>query len=113
MYQFTEAIISIDPEIPDLHAQKQLFHSNISITGNQFELFDAQLLYAKSTEHLIFSDNTILRNHDFPPFHKNRFLFLLEKVADIRISKNRFDVPLVPEKEICVRNSDPDAIIVT
>ena len=113
MYQFTEAVISIYPEIPDLSAQKQFFHSNITITGNTFEIFDAQVLYAKSTEHLIFSDNTILHNHDFPPFHRNRFLFLLEKTADVRIVNNHFDVPFVPEKDICIRNGNPGAVTVS
>ena len=113
MYQFTEAVISIDPEIPDLNGQKQFFHSNITITGNVFEIFDAQVLYAKSTEHLIFSDNTILHNHDFPPFHRNRFLFLLEKTADVRIVNNHFDVPFVPEKDICIRNGNPGAVTVS
>ena len=113
MYQFTEAVISIDPEIPDLSAQKQFFHSNITITGNTFEIFDAQVLYAKSTEHLIFSDNTILHNHDFPPFHRNRYLFLLEKTADVRIVNNHFDVPFVPEKDICIRNGNPGAVTVS
>ena len=110
MYQFTEAVISIDPEIPDLSAQKQFFHSNITITGNIFEIFDAQVLYAKSTEHLTFSDNIIRHNHDFPPFHRNRYHFLLEKTADVRIVNNHFDVPFDQEKDVCIRNGSPDAV---
>lgn len=103
MYQFTEAVISIYPEIPDLSAQKKFLHSNILITENTFELFDAQILYVKSAEHVIFTKNTIRHNSDFPPFHRNRCHFLLEKVADVQIMNNDFDQPFVPEKDICIR----------
>lgn len=40
MFQFTNAIISIYPEIPNLQDQKKYFHSNIVIENNTFETFD-------------------------------------------------------------------------
>ena len=39
-YQFTNAIISIYPEIPNLEEQEKFFHSGIVIEGNTFETFD-------------------------------------------------------------------------
>lgn len=104
LYQFTEAVISIYPEIPDLSAQKEFLHSNILITENLFELFDAQILYAKSAKHIVFTENTIRHNHDFPAFHRNRHLFLLEKVADLQIMNNDFDRPFIPEQDICIKS---------
>lgn len=84
MYQFTNAVISIYPEIPDLEGQKQYFHGGkpgaITVTGNTFETFDFPILYAKSVDGLIFKDNRIIRNHEYPPFHRIRTRFLLEKV---------------------------------
>ena len=71
-YQFTEAVVSICPEIPDLAGQTRPFHRNIRICGNRFETFDRPLVYAKSVDGLIVKGNAVVRNRDFPPFHRNR-----------------------------------------
>jgi hypothetical protein len=51
-YQFTNAIISIYPEIPDLNGQKKYFHGGkkdaIKITDNLFDTFDIPVLYQLS-----------------------------------------------------------------
>ena len=90
MYQFTTAVISIYPEIPDLHNQTVYFHGGhpgaITITGNTFETFDMPVLYAKSVDGLVFKDNTVIVNNDYRPFHKNRNRFLLERTDNIEIS---------------------------
>ena len=90
MYQFTTAVISIYPEIPDLHKQTVYFHGGhpgaITITGNTFETFDIPVLYAKSVDGLVFKDNTVIVNNDYRPFHKNRNRFLLERTDNIEIS---------------------------
>lgn len=85
LFQFTNAVISIYPEIPDMAAQQQYFHSNVTITGNTFEIFDAPLLYARSTDGLIFLDNHIIINHDYQPFHWNRAPIWLEHVNNAKI----------------------------
>ncbi len=89
MFQFTNAIISIYPEIPNLAAQKKYFHGGtpgaILIEENVFETFDAPILYAKSVDGLTFRRNTILHNHDFPSFHWNQQPFLLERVQNAEI----------------------------
>ncbi len=87
-FQFTNAIISIYPEIPDLAGQKKSFHSNIRIERNEFDTFDRALLYAKSVNGLTFKRNKITFNHDFAPYHWNEHCFLLEHVKDFSISKN-------------------------
>ncbi len=88
-FQFTNAVISIYPEIPALAEQKAPFHGGkkraIRIENNEFDTFDAPILYAKSVRGLLFRRNTIRTNTDFPPLHWNRHRFLLEHVQDVEI----------------------------
>lgn len=88
-FQFTNAIISIYPEIPDLEGQKLFFHSgkegSILIEANEFDTFDAPILYAKSVDGLIFRNNIIKYNNEYKPLHWNRSRFWLEKVNRVRI----------------------------
>lgn len=94
MFQFTEAIISIYPEIHDLAAQRQYFHSGIVIEDNDFVTFDAPLLYVKSTDGLIFRGNRVRFNDDFAPFHPNRFNFKLQRCRNVTIADN--EIPQSP-----------------
>lgn len=71
-FQFTEAVISICPEIPDLAAQKRRLHGDIRITGNTFVAFDAPLVFAKSVDGLTVTGNRLVRNTDYAPYHWNR-----------------------------------------
>ena len=91
LYQFTNAVISIYPEIPELERQQQYFHGGqgrgIVIEDNEFDLFDAPLLYAKSVDGLWFRRNVIRRNTDYPPFHFNRDTFRLERVTNVHIEQ--------------------------
>lgn len=93
-YQFTEAVISIYPEIHNLANQQLHFHSGILIEDNIFNTFPSPLLYAKSTSGLIFRNNRIIPNQDFPPFHPNRFDIKLERSINIEIYGNSAPNPL-------------------
>lgn len=88
-FQFTNAVISIYPEIPNLEGQKLFFHGgkegSIIIEANEFDTFDAPILYAKSVDGLIFRNNTIRHNDEYKPLHWNRSRFWLEKVNRVRI----------------------------
>ena len=84
-FQFTNAIISIYPEIPRLQEQQAYFHANVRIEDNRFDTFDAPLLYAKSVDGITFRGNRIRRNSDFPPFHWNREPVKLERVTNAHI----------------------------
>lgn len=86
-YQFTNAIISIYPEIPNLEQQKKYFHSNIRIKNNIFKTFDEPILYAKSVENVIYKNNTIIKNHDFKPFHWNKDRFKIERGKNVMINE--------------------------
>ena len=89
LYQFTNAVISIYPEIPELDKQQAYFHGGkeggIVIEDNVFDTFDLPLLYAKSVDGLVFCRNEIRTNMEYPPFHPSGSRFLLEKVTNARI----------------------------
>ncbi|WP_455591450.1 right-handed parallel beta-helix repeat-containing protein [Bacteroides sp.] len=90
MFQFTNAVISIYPEIPNLKDQQKYFHSGIVIENNEFETFDAPILYAKSVDGLIFRNNKLKMNTEYKPFHWNKDRILLERVNNARISFDLF-----------------------
>lgn len=90
MFQFTNAVISIYPEIPDLEDQQQYFHSGIVIEQNQFQTFDRPILYAKSVSGLVFRDNVIRQNTEYPPFHPNTHRFYFQRVAGATVENNTF-----------------------
>ena len=91
LFQFTNAVISIYPEIPDLKGQQQYFHGGpeggIVIEDTEFETFDAPILYAKSVDGLVFRNNTIKLNTEYKPFHPNRNRFWLERVTNVTIAE--------------------------
>ncbi len=91
MYQFTNAVISIYPEIPDLKNQQKYFHSGIRIFNNQFDTFDRPILYAKSVNGLVFKNNKITTNNDYPAFHANKSKIVFDRVAGSEISNNKVD----------------------
>ena len=89
MFQFTNAVISIYPEIPDLKSQQKYFHGGVEegivIEDNEFDTFDAPILYAKSVDGLVFRNNNIRMNTEYKPFHWNKSRFLLERVTNAKI----------------------------
>lgn len=87
MYQFCEAIISIEPEIPKPDPGKA-FHRNIVITENNFHPYDYPVLYAKSVDGLAFTNNTITRSTRFKPFHPNGFMFTFNACKKVFITGN-------------------------
>lgn len=74
-FQFTNAVISIYPEIPRINIQKGYFHGGkrdaILIEDNVFETFDKPLIYAHSVDGITVRRNTVKRNNDFPAYHPN------------------------------------------
>ncbi len=98
-YQFTEAVISIYPEIPDLLNQKKYFHSGVVIENNLFETFDRPILYAKSIDGLTFRGNEIVKTEDYKPWHPNTFIFKLDRAVNVVIADNEFPELLDPNKD--------------
>jgi hypothetical protein len=91
MFQFTNAVISIYPVVPELDKQKSYFHSNIVIENNLFETFDQPILYAKSVDGLVFENNTIKTNNDYPAFHWNNHRFFFQHVNNYVIKDNNIE----------------------
>ncbi len=87
LYQFTNGVISIYPEIPALEEQQQYFHSGIVVEDNVFENYGAPLLYAKSVDGLVFRRNVIRKNTDYLPFHPIKEEILLERVTGVRMGQ--------------------------
>ena len=87
LFQFTSAVISIYPEIPQLSQSTTFFHGGapdaIRIEDNVFETFDIPLVYAKSTDGLRIRGNRVKHNHDFEPFHSNRNVLLFEHCRNV------------------------------
>lgn len=92
MFQFTNAVISIYPEIPDLKNQQKYFHGGkeggILIEENEFDTFDSPILYAKSVDGLVFRKNIMKTNTEYKPFHPNKNRFWLERVTNVMIQEN-------------------------
>ena len=88
-FQFTNAVISIYPEIPNLDGQKRLFHGGKKtadrIEDNVFETFDAPILYAKRIDGLLYRNTKVVKNTDYKPFHWNKDQFLLQRVNNVEI----------------------------
>lgn len=91
LFQFTNAVISIYPEIPDLKNQQKYFHGGkeggILIEENEFDTFDMPILYAKSVDGLVYRNNILKTNTEYKPFHPNRSRFWLERVTNVRIEE--------------------------
>lgn len=94
MFQFTEAIISIYPVIPDLAHQHTYFHGGekgITIEHNEFITFDTPLVYAVSVDGLKIQNNKVIHNSDFSPYHHNKYAFNLKRVKNTIIAGNQND----------------------
>lgn len=111
-YQFTNAVISVYPEIPNLEDQNKFFHSGIVIEDNTFEMFDRPIVYAKSTDGLIFRNNIILYNNDFEPFHWNNHMFFFEKVNNVLIENNQFEKGFDVYEDLKVELSENNSVII-
>ena len=83
-----------------LEHQEKYFHSGIVIEDNEFETFDAPILYAKSVDGLVFRHNTIHQNEAYLPFHWNKHRVLLERVTNATIEDNQFEGGFDPANDI-------------
>lgn len=94
LFQFTEAVVSIYPVIPDLTGQKTYFHGSekgIVIENNEFVTFDTPLVYAVSVDGLKIVNNKVTHSTDFKPYHHNKFSFKLLRVKNATIAGNSSD----------------------
>lgn len=120
LYQFSEAIISIYPEIPSLTKSTPTYHRNIRIIDNEFHPFDYPLLYAKSVDGLTFQGNSILRSHRFKPFHPRKYTLSLAYCKHVLIAGNSYSKEVLgrnvllenmPKKDVKIEKSEQLEII--
>lgn len=90
-YQFTEAVISIFPMVNKLADQKNYYHKNVSITGNNFVTQDVPLLFAISTENLDFTRNKVHYDDKYRSEGKKTFIF--QRCRNINIRNNKTNRP--------------------
>ena len=89
LYQFCEGVISICPEIPQIDTSLPGFHRNITISGNEFHLFDYPVLYALSVDGIAFCDNLLVRSYYMQPYHYRKHGLTFEACRDVTVSGNR------------------------
>lgn len=101
-------VISINPET--INFEKGRFvNSNISIVGNEFQIFDAPLLFARDVKGLHFSGNIITQKklNGFP--FENKPMFNLEHCDGVEIQNNLFEGESF-QKKILLRNMQKGAV---
>ena len=81
LYQFTDALIAICPEVRAPGAQKQRYHSNVRIIGNHFITHRVPLLSAISAEQISFTGNKV-EYHDIYPAQHGGKPYLLKQSCD-------------------------------
>lgn len=67
-------LISVDPSIHDLAAQRDFTHRNIRIIGNRIFTSDLTLLYAKSVKGLVWKGNRVEYSELMPSWHRPPFV---------------------------------------
>ncbi len=91
LYQFTEAVISIYPLIPELKKQQQPFYGKerdgILIEDNVFMTFDTPLLFARSTKGILWRKNKLIPTKSFAKYHHNQKKFKFEACQQINIKE--------------------------
>jgi len=108
MYQFCEGVISIYPIIPSPDVNRP-FHRQIRIEENTFHLYDYPVLYARSVQGLTFSDNRLIRSHDFAPFHSRKAGITLEACRAVRIQNNQMEGEVLG-REIVLEKTDRNQV---
>jgi hypothetical protein len=72
----------------------------IPLVTETFETFDNPLVYAKSVDGLVFKNNIVKHNNEYPAFHWNSSPFFFERVVNYQIEENTFDNGFDPEKDV-------------
>lgn len=107
------AVIAINPSNKVVDIKKPV-HFNIRIEGNIFKTFDYPVLYAKSTQGLIFGNNQIIRTHDLSPESGNHYMLWFNGCSDVEVSGLKLEgnvlgknirLENMPEKSLKMSNS--------
>ena len=83
------ALIAIDPTNSFVSSDFPV-HRNIRIINNTFKTFDYPVLYAKSTQDILFQGNTIERTHTIDKLSGNKNAFSFNGCKDVVIEGNKW-----------------------
>lgn len=109
-YQFSNAIISVHPEIPELDLTILPFHRNVQVLNNTFEVFDYPVFFALNTDGISFNNNIIKRSTQYQPRHKSKYTLTFDACRNIEVKGNKF-VGDVLGKNIKLFRTDPSEIM--
>ena len=87
LYQFTDALIAICPEVRKPGEQKQRYHRNVRIKGNQFITHRVPLLSAISAEDVTFTGNTIKYRDIYPAQSEGRPYIIKEACGTMKLQE--------------------------
>ena len=87
LYQFTDALIAICPEVRKPAEQKQCYHRNVRIIGNQFITHRVPLLSAISADDVTFVGNKIQYRDIYPAQSEGRPWLLKAPCGTIKVQK--------------------------
>ncbi|MBO5649041.1 MAG: right-handed parallel beta-helix repeat-containing protein [Clostridia bacterium] len=100
VYQFGEGIISICPIVPEPDIRLP-FHKNIRIHDNVFDTADTPVVYAYSTAHLTFENNTVFRSPAAEKWTDARGLIRFDHCVNVTARNNRFIGPFSIDRYEC------------
>ncbi len=104
-YQFSNAVITISPEIPHPAGP---FHRNIRIEANTFRVTDRPVVYAFSVRGLRLVGNRIDVSSRWDPWHRDASLTLRD-TEDVEVAGNTFD-PSFRDRSVAIEGGRPDTI---
>jgi hypothetical protein len=107
-YQFSNAVITISPEIPHPGAP---FHRNIRIEENTFRVTDRPVLWAFSVSGLRFVRNRIEVSPRWDAWHPDASLTFRD-VEDVEVAGNVLD-PAFRDRSVAVSGGRPETVRVT
>jgi hypothetical protein len=105
-YQFSNAVITISPEIP--HPGATPFHRNVRIEDNVFRVTDVPVLYAFSVAGLRFVRNRVEVSPRFDAWHKDSSL-TFRASEDVEVAGNVLD-PAFNDRSVHIEGGRPDTI---
>ncbi len=104
-----EGVISITPSVRPSGVDFPTYHSNILITDNTFRHFDYQVLFARATNNLTFTNNILERTYDYEPFYR-KTNFYLDGCRNVSIRDNIFDTDFLG-RSMTIKNMRKSDII--
>ena len=90
-WEWGDAVITITPSHKPSGVNTEPYHRNIVIKNNEFKVFDAPLIRARSVRGLQFTDNEITKTETYKPYAWQKSAFLLDGCREVLIRGNRID----------------------